>query len=96
MNLPNLNSLGQNAFYKTNINGEVNLPNLNSIGSGAFRGTKVTSIVNLGNVTSVTGFEDCTSLTTINLPSSCNKLSYNAFKNCTNLILPNTLFTTIS
>lgn len=86
INLPqNINEIGENAFYGTKITGEVSLPSLSVIGNAAFRNTKITAVTNLGSALNVRGFQGCTDLTSVVLPSTVRTIGDYAFSECTSL-----------
>jgi len=63
------------------LTGVLSLPNLISIGLAAFNNTRITSITNLGSISSLPqdAFVNCTSLTSVTLPSTCTSIGNLAF-----------------
>lgn len=91
-----ITSIGVNAFSRVNVQFVLNLPNYGSghFGgsgtggqNGAFRSVPVQSVENLGNATEigVRCFQDCTSLTSVVLPSTVTVIRNYAFNGCTAL-----------
>ena len=64
---------------------DLKLPKLTNIKDHAFRKTKVKKISDLGNVSTVTGFDGCTLLTSVEIPVSATALGGDAFNGCTSL-----------
>jgi len=85
--LENITKIYKGAFaYCTNlVIDDLSLPQLTEISEDAFRGCKIKTVSNLGNVTTVTGFTNCTTLTSVSIPLSANKLGQSAFMGCVNL-----------
>jgi len=85
--LTNISKIGTGAFKScTNlVIDDLSLPQLTEINDDAFRECKIKTISNLGNVTTVTGFTNCTTLTSVSIPLSANTLGYGAFMGCVNL-----------
>lgn len=92
LNLPNLITLGDYAFQKTNLTGSINLPSITNLGYGAFREcTSITNVISLGYITKIQdyAFYGCTSLQSVNLPNTLTSVGIQAFYNCSNMYLPN-------
>lgn len=93
--LPNsVTNVGENAFYKTMLQGDLVVPSGCMIEQGAFAATLLTS-VDLGKggnvigsttLTSAGAFENCDKLTKIILPSELVTIGNSTFYNCTNLV----------
>ena len=90
IDLSNIESIADNAFYRTSLGGNFNLPKLTSIGPASFRGTKIESFVaeNLLSIPNGEGnggtFHDCKSLTYVSIPSA-TFIGKDAFVNATSL-----------
>lgn len=93
IDLPNLESLGTSAFYKTSIEGVQNLGIIETIidgsnGRGVFSHNPSLEYVNLPNTLTYIGnntFVSCTNLKRIVVPSSVTKLGISVFNNCSSL-----------
>lgn len=86
--LPNLTSIGANAFARTKIEQVSDLGSITSISLNCFAGCKALTSVTLPNtVTSIgnTAFQNCITLTTINIPSGVTSIGRGAFQGCTGL-----------
>lgn len=106
----NVTSVSDVAFYKANfLDTEINLSSAQSLGGAAFAFSNITKVVSLGEVTEIAAqsqtddwinntkpcvFTGCSSLTSVNLPSTLKKIGENAFANCsslTDMVLPDGL-----
>ena len=89
LNLPNIVTIGSNAFYGCTSLTNVNFSKtLTSIGNSAFNGCTSLTNVNFPSSLTVIGdsaFINCTSLTDITLPSSIITINTSAFDGCTSL-----------
>jgi len=87
--LNNITIIKSNAFRLCNnlLINDLSLPNLGQIDptEETFTGTQIKKVSNLGNITIVYGFNNCKSLTEVNLPSTCIELGRRAFYNCSAL-----------
>lgn len=84
--------LGNHVFRDcVQLGGDLNLANLTSIGAGAFIGTAISRVVSLGVIQVLTGnnyegaFYNCTSLTSVTLPSTLTEIGLFSFYGCTSL-----------
>lgn len=90
IDLSNIESIADNAFYRTILGGNFNLPRLTTIGLASFRGTKIESFVaeNLLSIPDGWGnggtFHDCKNLTYASIPSA-TLIGKDAFVNATSL-----------
>jgi Leucine-rich repeat (LRR) protein len=92
-----LTEIGASAFENcTNLSGQITFPtSLTAIGSNAFTGCSAITAIDLSNCALTSGsgtegqFENCTSLTSVNLPGSfagsLSPLPAKMFSGCTNL-----------
>jgi hypothetical protein len=84
-------SIEEYAFYNCSnlVIPQLYLPSLTSIGSNAFKGTKVQTITNLGTINTIPAscFKDCSSLSSIVIPSTVTAIGNQAFNGCTNLVI---------
>lgn len=96
INLPTgITKIENEAFQGTSaMHIDINLPNLTSISNTAFFGSGITRILSLGYITTVPGsnvavsggcFRNCSSLTSVVLPSTLTTIGEQAFRNCANL-----------
>ena len=96
--LPNLKEVGFGAFYAQNAIQTVNLPALTNLHVGSVFAScpNLTTVTSLGNVTSLDWsdttygyrrgiFENCQSLTTVNLPNTLTEIGPEMFQGCVNL-----------
>lgn len=86
---PGVLSIGERAFYGCGNLRSITLPaGLQTIGPAAFNGSGLESLTIPNNVTTLPAYEmckGCSSLITVNLPSSIDTLTTTAFQNCSNL-----------
>lgn len=76
----NIQSIGTQCFYFSNLSGELNCPSLTSIAARSFSHTKIESITNLGSISTLTSaifggvvcgpFRDCSELKSCVLPNT--------------------------
>ena len=88
LNLPNLTSLGKNAFQGTKIQTVSNLGSVTSIPQDCFKGCSgLTSVTIPESVTSIGegAFYGCSGLTSVTIPESVTSIGGNAFQNCSGL-----------
>ena len=93
--LPNsVTNVGENAFYKTMLQGDLVVPSGCMIEQGAFAATLLTSVdfekggnvIGSTTLTSAGAFENCDKLTKIILPSELVTIGNRTFSNCSNLV----------
>ena len=95
--IPNLESIGDQAFLNTSIKRVLNLGNITNIpggsnvkSNGTFNGcTSLIEFVCPETVTSIgqNAFRGCKSLSSFNIPTALTKLAGEAFYNCTSLVI---------
>ncbi len=91
----NIQSIGQQCFYYSNLSGELNCPSLTSIGARSFSNTKIESITNLGSISTLTSaifgglvqgpFSNCSELKSCILPNTLLTIGGASFANCKKL-----------
>lgn len=88
----NIYRLNDSAFYDcTALAVNIDMPNLTSIADNCFRNSGITDITSLGNITIIgvsngNGvFRNCTSLTSVVIPSSCTNITRYSFYDCNSL-----------
>lgn len=89
LNLPNLTSLGSNAFRNTKIQKVSDLGSITTLNTGVFNKCHdITSIIIPNTVTRISddAVHDCTSLTTIVVGSGVTTISHYFLYNCPNLL----------
>ena len=85
-----LTKIGDRAFYKCNLQGEVKLySRLSSIGASAFEGNAIESVVLEEGIKKIDklAFANMITLTHITIPASVKKIGNNAFSGCPNLVI---------
>ena len=92
LNLPNLISLGQDAFRNTRLKKITNLGNITSLSNNTFYLCKeLTTIADnaLANITFIgnLAFAQCTSLTSINLSQNTTSIGEYVFSECSSLVI---------
>lgn len=79
-------TIGNYVFYGVVATSITGLNNITSIGTGAFRTAKITEIV-LPNIITInkTAFYQCTSLSSVDIGSTCTSIGTEVFRNCSSL-----------
>ena len=88
LNLPNLTTLGKNAFIGTKIQTVSNLGSITSIPQECFKDCSgLTSVAIPNSVTSIgkNAFSNCSSLTSLTIPNSVTSIVDYAFSGCSSL-----------
>ena len=89
IDISNLTRIGSDAFYNSDLSGTIKISkDMKSIGSDAFTKTKITSVVFEEGVTTINEnslFAQCPNLKSVTLPKSLNKITGNAFFQCSEL-----------
>ncbi len=88
LKMPNVTSIGNEAFSNCIYLTSVTMPNVTSIGNEAFYNCALTSVTFPSGLTSIgtRAFYSCDALTSITLPSSLTSIGNNAFNSCDALI----------
>ena len=90
---PKLKTLGNSAFFLSNLTGDISFPLLEgTISNNTFRNTNIETVSNLGKITKIespsayTGaFRDCKKLTKVVLPETLEEIGLDAFAGCSAL-----------
>lgn len=86
--IPNVTTIGNDAFYNTLFGGALNSDKITTLGQNCFRQTLITSI-HLPALISYTGkwsmFEGCTSLTSVTCLGKLDNIAQGMVKSCTSL-----------
>ena len=98
INLDLITTFNSSCLKNTGLTGTLSIPNATgTLSEQAFTGTKITNIANLGSVTIMRKtFLSCTSLQSVNLPSTLITIGGSTFDRCSNLTtinLPETITT---
>ena len=99
INLGLITTFNSLCLWGTGLTGTLSIPSATgTLGDEAFTGTKITNIANLGSVTTIMRktFSLCTSLQSVNLPSTLITIGNSTFNGCSNLTtinLPETITT---